>query len=404
MEQHNVILRPVYIDKIRPFIDTELIKVVTGIRRCGKSVMLFLIQQELLRRGINESQLITINFENMDYAHLLDNENLHREMCRLIQADSSKKYLFFDEIQEVTDWEKCINSLRVKFDCDIYITGSNARLLSGELSTYLAGRYVEITVYPLSFSEFSTLFPDEDIATIFNRYIRVGGMPYLGNLRYEQAAVQQYLSDLYASIILKDIIKRNKVREADLLERIVRYIIANAGNTFSASSITKYLKNEKRTVTVDTVLNYIQFCADSFLCYKVRRQNLQGKLILSTQEKYYIADHGFRQAIFQNNTADINLVLENIVYIELLHRGYTIYVGQLKAAEIDFAAQKNDEQCYFQVAYLLASEETIQREFGAYDAIADNYPKYILSLDNYDFSRNGIIHKNIIDWLLEKQV
>ena len=318
-----------------------------------------------------------------------------------------KVYLFFDEIQEVKDWEKCINSFRVSLDCDIYITGSNAKLLSGELATYLGGRYVEFVIYPFSFGEFMELYrsisPDASIQQCFQKYLLAGGMPYLANLRYADAPSKQYLHDLFNSVQLKDIVKRNKIRDVDLLERIIAYVIANVGTTFSATSLAKFLKNEQRTVAPETILNYIKYCCEAYLFYQVKREDLQGKQILASNEKYYIADHGIREAVFGGNMRDINLILENIVYLELLRRGYEVTVGRTGDKEIDFVCDKHGEKLYVQVAYLLASDETVQREFGAYDNIRDNYPKYVVSLDEFDMSRNGIKHRNIRDFLLAEE-
>ncbi len=402
-----MINRELYMSRIRPFIGIELIKVLTGIRRSGKSVMLDLIQRELVASGVNKNQFISINFENMSNAHLCFAETLHDEITRRINNISGKTYLFFDEIQEVVGWEKCINSFRVEYDCDIYITGSNAKLLSGELATYLAGRYVEFVIYPFSFGEFSelyhTVYPDIDSRVMFTRYLTDGGMPYLSNLRYAEQPSRQYLQDLYNSVVLKDVVKRNSIRDVDLLERIIAYVTANVGTTFSATAISKYLKSEGRTVAPETILNYIKACEDAFLFYRVRRQDLQGKKILTVNEKYYIADHGIREAVFGGNMKDINLIFENIVYVELLRRGYKVTVGKAGEKEIDFIAEKQNQKLYVQVAYLLASEETIQREFGAYDTIKDNYPKYVVSYDDFDMSRDGMKHMNIRDFLLSEQ-
>lgn len=402
-----MIQRELYLSRIRPFIGTELVKVLTGIRRSGKSVMLELIQQELIDCGVSEKQLICISFENMSNAHLCFAEALHKEVIQRTAGTNHKIYLFFDEIQEVVDWERCINSFRVELDCDIYITGSNAKLLSGELATYLAGRYVEFVIYPFSFGEFSelynTLFPDSDTRTIFMRYLTSGGMPYLRNLSYAEEPSHQYLQDLYSSVVLKDIVKRNSIRDVDLLERIIAYMIANVGTTFSATALSKYFKSEGRSVATETILNYIKACEDAFLFYRVRRQDLQGKKILTVNEKYYIADHGIREAIFGGNTKDINLVFENIVFMELLRRGYTVTVGKIEEKEIDFIAKKQGQKLYVQVAYLLASEETIQREFNVFDKVRDNFPKYVVSYDEFNMSRNGIKHMNICDFLLSEQ-
>lgn len=398
-----MIKRETYMKRIRPFIGKGLVKVMTGIRRSGKSVMLELIQDELRFNGVSEENFISINFEDLRYAHLLNAMALHEEILQRAEHMEGKVYLFFDEIQEVADWEKCINSFRVSLDCDIYITGSNAKLLSGELATYLGGRYVEFVIYPFSFTEFLELYhsitPDASMQQCFQKYLLAGGMPYLANIRYEEDPVKQYLTDLFNSVQLKDIVKRNKVRDVDLLERIIAYVIANIGTTFSASSLVKFLKNERRSTSTDTVLNYIKYCCDSYLFYQVRREDLHGKQILSTNEKYYIADHGIREAVFGGNMRDINLILENIVYMELLRRGYKVTVGKIGDKEIDFVCDQRGEKLYVQVAYLLADESTVQREFGVYDSICDNFPKYVVTMDELDMSRNGIRHRNIRDFL-----
>lgn len=399
-----MIKREMYMKRIRPFIDTDLIKVITGIRRCGKSVMLDLIKQELEESGIDPSRFISINFEDMRYEHLHTARALHDEIRERAAGASERLYLFFDEIQEVDGWEKCINSLRVSMDCDIYITGSNARLLSGELATYLGGRYVEFVIYPFSFSEFTELYhqtaPETSVPQCFQKYLLCGGMPYLSNIRYEEQPSRQYLTDLFNSVQLKDIVRRNSIRDIDLLERVISYITVNVGNTFSAASLVKFFKSEHRTVAAETVMNYIRYCCDAFLFYQIRREDIKGKQLLASNEKYYIADHGIREAVFGGNMRDINLILENIVCMELLRRGYTVTVGKSKNKEIDFICHDRSEKIYIQVTYLLASEETIDRKFSVYDSISDNFPKYVVSMDELDMSRNGIKHRNIRDFLL----
>lgn len=399
-----MIKRESYMARIRPFIDGDLIKVLTGIRRSGKSVMLELIKDELRVRGVTEEQLVAFNFEDMRNAQLCTAEALHDELVRRTASIKGKIYFFFDEIQEVERWERCVNSLRVEMDCDIYITGSNAKLLSGELATYLAGRYVEFIIYPFSFSEFLALYhsvePDADTRTCFDRYLTFGGMPYLANLRFDETACRQYLRDLFNSVELKDIVKRNNVRDVDMLERIIAYVTANIGTTFSSTAISKYLKNEGRRVSPETVLNYLKACSDAFLFYQVRRQDLQGKKILTVNEKYYVADHGIREAVIGGNMRDIKLVLENIVFMEALRRGYSVTVGKVGEREIDFVCERHGKKCYIQVTYLLAVEETVQREFGVYEHVQDNFPKYVVSLDEFDMSRNGVRHYNIRDFLL----
>lgn len=399
--------RDEYIKQIVPFIDKDVIKVLTGIRRSGKSVMLKLLMEELKNRGINEKQFIYINFENLKYRNLKNYERLYDFI--LNKADNKYKsyYIFLDEIQEVEEWEKCVNSLRVDedFNFDIYITGSNAKLLSGELSTYLAGRYIEFVVYPFSFKEFFEIMKEKnkeiDLKEAFQKYVKFGGMPFLHNLDYNFEASMQYLQDLYASIILKDITQRNNIRDTDLLERIINYVIMNIGNTFSATSISKFFKSENRKVAIETILNYIKACEEAFLIYRVARNDLLGKKILNVNEKYYIPDHGIREAIMENNQKNINQVLENIVYFEMLRRGYNVKIGKVDNLEVDFVCKKNDETIYIQVSYLLASEDTKEREFSVLENIKDNYPKYVLSMDEFDMSRNGIKHVNLIEFLVK---
>ena len=399
--------RDEYIKKIVPFIDKDVIKVLTGIRRSGKSVMLKLLMEELKNRGINENQFIYINFENLKYRNLKNYERLYDFILNKVDDKYKSYYIFLDEIQEVEEWEKCVNSLRVDedFNFDIYITGSNAKLLSGELSTYLAGRYIEFVVYPFSFKEFFEIMKEKnkeiDLKEVFQDYVKFGGMPFLHNLDYNYEASMQYLQDLYASIILKDITRRNNIRDTDLLERIINYVIMNIGNTFSATSISKFFKSENRKVATETILNYIKACEEAFLVYRVARNDLLGKKILNVNEKYYIADHGIREAIMENNQKNINQVLENIVYFEMLRRGYNIKIGKVDNLEVDFVCKKNDETIYIQVSYLLASEDTKEREFSVLENIKDNYPKYVLSMDEFDMSRNGIKHVNLIKFLVK---
>ena len=399
--------RDEYIKKIVPFIDKDVIKVLTGIRRSGKSVMLKLLMEELKNRGINENQFIYINFENLKYRNLKNYERLYDFILNKVDDKYKSYYIFLDEIQEVEEWERCVNSLRVDedFNFDIYITGSNAKLLSGELSTYLAGRYIEFVVYPFSFKEFFEIMKEKnkeiDLKEAFQDYVKFGGMPFLHNLDYNFEASMQYLQDLYASIILKDITQRNNIRDTDLLERIINYIVMNIGNTFSATSISKFFKSENRKVATETILNYIKACEEAFLVYRVARNDLLGKKILNVNEKYYIADHGIREAIMENNQKNINQVLENIVYFEMLRRGYNVKIGKIDNLEVDFVCKKNDETIYIQVSYLLASEDTKEREFSVLENIKDNYPKYVLSMDEFDMSRNGIKHVNLIEFLIK---
>lgn len=390
--------------RIRPFMNTDLIKVFTGIRRAGKSVMLELVKNELKESGISEENFLCINFEQFSNSQFLDVESLYKKITDFQKNTKGKIYLFFDEIQEVDGWEKCINSCRIDFDCDIYITGSNAKLLSGELATYLAGRYVEFVIYPFSFAEFFEMNliknPNVDKSTCFMQFLKTGGMPFLSNFPDDDSAKSQYLIDIYNSVVLKDVVKRNNIRDVDTLERIVAYAFSNIGHIFSATSLSKYFKSENRKISHDTILNYLKFCSDAFLFYKINRYDLEGKKIVTVNEKYYCADHGLREALFGKNIQNIDQVLENIVCLELLRRNYKVYVGKKGDLEIDFIAEKQGKKIYIQVAYLLANEETIKREFSVYNFVKDSYPKYVVSMDDLDFSQNGIIHKNIKDFLL----
>ena len=390
--------------RIRPFINTDLIKVFTGIRRAGKSVMLELVKNELKESGIGEENFLCINFEQFSNSQFLDVESLYKKITDFQKNTKGKIYLFFDEIQEVDGWEKCINSCRIDFDCDIYITGSNAKLLSGELATYLAGRYVEFVIYPFSFAEFFEMNliknPNADKATCFMQFLKTGGMPFLSNFPDDDSAKSQYLIDIYNSVVLKDVVKRNNIRDVDTLERIVSYAFSNIGHIFSATSLSKYFKSENRKISHDTILNYLKFCSDAFLFYKINRYDLEGKKIVTVNEKYYCADHGLREALLGKNIQNIDQVLENIVCLELLRRNYKVYVGKKGDLEIDFIAEKQGKKIYIQVAYLLANDETIKREFSVFNSVKDSYPKYVVSMDDLDFSQNGIIHKNIKEFLL----
>lgn len=399
-----MIKREEYLNRIRPFIDKDVIKVLTGIRRSGKSVMLQLIGEELIEKGIKESQLLFINFETKSLEYVKDTELLYAEIKKMAEKNKNKKiYLFLDEVQELEGWEKVVNSCMIDFDVDIYVTGSNAKMLSSELATYLAGRYVEIKVYPFSFEEVLEVSEEKNEKELFNHYIQWGGMPFLYENNLDENSTRQYLEDIYSSVILKDIIQRNNVRDVELFKRIIMYIISNVGRVFSSTSISKYLKSEKRKASLETIYNYIDYSKSACLFYTVPREDLIGKKLLKFQEKIYITDHGLREVIYGNNNRDIDQILENIVFVELLRRGYEVNVGVLNKKEIDFVAKKGNEKIYIQVSYLLASDDTMEREFSSLEEIKDNYKKYVVTMDEIDRSRNGIQHINIIDFLLIKE-
>jgi uncharacterized protein len=403
------ISRPYSLEKVLPFVDKNIVKVITGIRRCGKSVVMELIREELLRRNIPIHAILSMNFESHADPRIQSRESVWEAIQNLATMED-KIYLFLDEIQELEGWEKLINSLLVDTNVDIYITGSNANLLSGELATYLAGRYVEIKMFPLSFSEINQYRKWQETelslsqADAFLDYLKRGGFPFLYYYDLGESDTKQYLSDIFDSIALKDIVQRYKVRDVSLFKKILLYFIANIGNSFSVVSLSKYLKSQIRSVSTETIYNYIKYCKSANLLHFVSRNDLIGKSILTTQEKIYLTDHGLREAIYGNNQRDINQVLENIVYIELLRLGYTVTVGKVAGLEIDFVADRGGKRIYIQVAYLLATDDTIEREFSVFEQIPDNYPKYVLSLDEFDRSRNGIIHKNIRDFLLDTTI
>lgn len=386
--------------KIRPFINQNIIKVLTGIRRSGKSVMLELIKEELIEQGIFEKQCLSVNLESRNNPFENTIDGIYDFVKKFIAEENQKTYLFFDEIQELEGWETMINAMMIDFDADIYITGSNAKLLSGELGTYLAGRYIEVKIYPFSYKEILMLYPDKSKTEIFQIFLVRGGMPFIYQFPIDDRSAMQYLSDIYDSIILKDIATRNKIRDIELLKRMIQFFIANIGNTFSATNITKYLKSELRSVSTETIYNYIDYCKTACFLHMIQREDVIGKKILQFQEKIYIADHGIREAVFGNNMRDINQTLENIVYMELLGRGYDVRVGKSNNNEVDFVALSGSSRIYIQVSYLLASEETINREFSVLETIPDNYPKYVVSMDEINRGRNGIKHMNIRDFLL----
>lgn len=389
-----MIIRETYLSKIRPFIGKDIIKVLTGIRRGGKSVLLGQIRDE-----INSPNTIFLNFEDLGNQHLCEYNALHEYICKKIGDSKETFYLFFDEIQEVQGWERTVNSLRVKFHADIYITGSNSQLLSGELATYIAGRYVSFTVYPFSFTEFKMVGDDYT----FDDYIQYGGMPFLSSIGFEPEASKNYLQDIFHSIVLKDIVKRNNIRDVDLLERIIAYALANVGRSFSATSISKFFKAEQRTVAPETILNYLKACEEAYLLYRLKSQDINGKKMLKVNEKYFVVDHGLREAAIGENLQNTEIILENIAGLELLRRGYKVCVGRVGTKEIDFVGDKNGDKLYVQVCYLLNDEATIQREFGSLLEIRDNYPKMVLYKESsFKGKYEGIPAVKIEDWLLGK--
>ena len=400
----DYIFRDKYIEKIKKFIDKPIVKILTGMRRVGKSTILNIIKDQVLKDVPDENK-IYMNFESFEFFDIKDADALKEYLDEKLKDKKGRLYFFFDEIQLVNDWEKVINALRVSLNSDIYITGSNSKLISGDLATLLAGRYVEFEIQPFTFDEFSEIYKSSNLnrEELFQKFIKIGGMPGLKYFNLEEEVSQKYLNDIYNTVLVKDVLNYNNIRDVDIFNRILSFAMQNIGATFSASAIKNYLKSENRNISVDTVLNYLEYCNKAFVLKKVPRYDLSGKRLLKVDEKYYLTDHGFRQSMGFSNAKDIEKTLENIVYIELLSRGYDVKIGKVKDREIDFVAKKGEDISYFQIAYLMENEKTRKREFGAYDLITDNYPKYVLSMDKLDFSQRGIVHKNIIDFLLESE-
>lgn len=391
-----MIRREMYLEEINKVIGKQVIKVLLGMRRVGKSTLLLQIQEELINRGVEKDQIISLNFEWLEFESLKDYQSLY-EYIEKKKLKGKKSYVFLDEVQEVEGFEKVVNSLNSKGDTEVFITGSNSKLLSGELATYLTGRFYTIEVLPLSYKEVHKSFSKSE--DDFIEYLRTGGMP--GKFQFDDdRTAKNYLMDMYQSILLRDIVKRYSVRDVDLLQRFMLYLINNIAQIFSAGTITNYLKSEGRKLSKETIYNYIEAAKSTYLIYGVPRYNIKGKELMKTNEKYFINDLGVRHLYFDNEK-DIGQALENIVYLELRRRGYEVYAGKYDDREVDFIAIDADEKTYIQVTYLLAEASTIEREFSVLEEIDDNYPKIVISMDRVNRSRNGIIHKNIIDFLLE---
>lgn len=396
-------IRRNYIKKIEPFINKPVIKIITGMRRTGKSTIMKQIIDYLIKTGINEKRIIYLNMESLDNAQYCDINILHKYIRQKKNETDTRLYLFIDEVQEIINWEKLINSLLADNDADIYITGSNSKLLSGEMATLLTGRYIELHVYPFVFSEFLEIFPHQNIESAFNDFLIFGGMPGIHHMDIDQSTVYQYLSSIRDSVVLKDIVKRNNIRDIDLLERIITFIFDNAGNTMSGRSISDFFKKEHRKVNHETVVNYMNHLESAFIVKRVPRYNIRGKKHLETNEKLFVTDIGLRHAVFGYHESNINLYLENIVCYELLYRGFNVSAGKFDDYEIDFIATKPGEKIYIQVCYLLTDEKVRTRETRPLMQVQDNYPKYILTMDRLPESNDeGIQRKYLPQWLLEE--
>lgn len=391
--------------------NTDFIKIIIGIRRCGKTFLLKSIIEELKNKGVNEENIIYISFESNKYKNIFTQEELDELILNLTNNISGKIYILFDEIQQVNGWEKSVNGYRVDLDCDIYITGSNSKLLSNELATLLSGRYIKINLYPFSYKEvlkykqeyYNIELNYENKRKIFHEYLLFGGMPGILGIPDDDTKINA-LQDIYDSIIVHDILSRYTINDVDLFKRFSHYLMNSTGQTFSKTSITNYLKNENRKTTRNTISNFTIYLQESLFCKKVRRQDILGKKILKTGEKYYLADQGFHHALVDDNTNWIPRVLENIVYNELIRRGYSVKIGKIKNKEIDFVCQKYDKKIYVQVSYYLSTEKTVEREFSPLLDVPDKYDAYVISMDEFDMSYNGIKHKNIIEFLLDDEI
>lgn len=399
-----MIYRPLYVDKIMAYVDTPFVKILTGVRRCGKSTILKMIMEKLHKElSIPMEQIVSYRFDSMEYEDMTAKQMYQELKSRL--CPDGKTYFFLDEMQEIKGWEKVVNSLASDFNVDLYVTGSNSRMMSSEISTYLTGRYVAFRIYTLSFQEYLTFKNQyakvDDIHKEFANYIRLGGFPATHLQAYGQDEVYTIVRDIYNSTIFSDIVKRNQVRKIDQLERVVRYTFNNVGNTFSAKSISDYLKAERRSLDNETVYSYLEKLEKAYLLHRCSRYDLNGKEILKTQEKFYLADTSLRYSVLGYNDDTVASSLENVVYLELCRRGYTVYIGKTGDGEVDFVATRQNEKLYVQVTQRIDSEKTEKREYERLLEIRDNYPKYVLRTDEFAGGNyEGIITMHVADFLL----
>jgi ATPase len=395
----DYIIREKYISKIKPFINKPVLKILTGMRRVGKSSLLHIIKDEILKDVADENK-IYINFEATNLLSINNVNSLLEYLKPLLEDVKGKVYFFFDEIQVIDGWEEVISDLKHNRDYDIFLTSSNKKLISN-----LSEKYVEFEIQPFTFSEFKKAFENMELSkeNLFYKFIQLGGLPFLKYFDLDETPSFEYLNDIYSTVLVKDVLQYNNIRDVDLFNHIFSYILTNVGQSFSANSIKTYLKNKNKNISVDTILNYLEYCNVAFLIKKVPRYDIISKKTLKVDEKYYLIDHGFRQATGFPIAKDIEKVLENIVYIELISRGYEVKVGKVKDKEINFIAKKEKSLSYYQISYKIRDEKTRERIFETYNSITDNFPKYVLSMDHSNFSQDGVIHKNIIDFLLEDE-
>lgn len=402
-----MIERKMYLQSIKPFIDKPVIKAITGIRRSGKSTLLQQVIQLLKENEVSENQIIYINKELFEFDEIKNYNDLHNYITKERSSNKKKTYVFIDEVQEIESWEKAVNSLLAESHYDIYITGSNARLLSSELATLLTGRYIEFKMYTLLYSEFKELLHSEGKhvnSSDFDLFLKYGGFPGIHQLYIDDTIIRQYLQSVYNTVLLRDIVVRNNIRDAAMLDSVMKYLIDNCGNITSAKSISQYMKSQQRKVSVDTVLNYIHYACNAMVFEQIKRFDLKGKRHLETHEKYYMSDIGFRYATIGYSPQAISGQLENIVLLELLARGFTVSIGKIGDKEIDFIAERGAEKVYIQVCTTLSDNKVIEREYASLEEVNDHFPKLVLSLDKgFETSRNGILWMNIEEFLLNKK-
>lgn len=401
-----MIFRENYVKKIMAFTDTPFVKVLTGVRRCGKSTIMQMIMDELRKKGISEERIVSYRFDSMEYEGMTAKQLY--EMLKTKLSDTEKTYLFLDEVQEINSWEKTVNSINTDFNVDIYVTGSNSRMMSSEIATYLTGRYVSFRIFTLSFEEYLTFKKQygkvEDIHKELVNYIKYGGFPAIHLQEHPLENAYTIVRDIYNSTIFSDIVKRNQVRKVDQLERVVKFVFDNVGKTFSAKSISDYIKSEHRTIDNETVYNYLEKLESAYILHRCSRYDVQGKELLKTQEKFYLADSSFKYSVLGYNDQSVAAMLENVVYLELLRRGYEVCIGKTPNGEIDFIATRQNDKLYIQITKEIKSEKTEKREYDRLLEINDNYPKYLLTTDDFAGGNyQGIKTMHIADFLLSKE-
>lgn len=404
-----MIKREHYLKQIRPFINRPVIKIITGIRRCGKSVVLQLIQELLKEEGVEAERILYMNFESFEWMDITNARRLYEHVRNVVKTCKGRVYILLDEVQEVEAWERAVNSFLVDWDVDVYVSGSNSSMLSSELSTYLTGRYVSFQIFPLSFREyldFHGIAPAaadrEQLGKEFSNYLRTGGFPVIHTASYTHEEAYKLVYDIYSSVILRDTVQRHNIRNVELLERVIRFIFDNIGNRLNAKNIADYFKSQQRKVDINTIYNYLEALQGAFILQRVPRYDIKGKEILQTNEKYFVSDLSLIYAVMGYKDRMIGGALENIVYWALRSRGYDVYVGKQEEKEVDFVGIRREEKIYVQVAYRLGTPETIEREFAPLIAINDHYPKYVVSMEEvWQDNIEGVRHRNIVDFLLE---